>query len=186
MSWAKPNVIKAIEEGEPSTIAFGHNLLIISGSVAGAMIVWSVASQSGRQLRMLSCLNDATQNYFKRPSPSLNFFRKHVAYAPLFAKRHNRAFKVSARLSGGSLPTRLQTSFLLAWVAINVTFVVIGIDFHAPLEEAGDVLKNRSGTLAVTNLIPLLIMVCCRTPRPFHSSPDIMLTGLDRPHGTIL
>ena len=59
----------------------------------------------------------------------------------------------------GVLPTRFQTIFLSLVIGMNIALCATGIEWsQAGTPNMLDHLRNRAGTLAVVNLIPLVIM----------------------------
>ena len=91
---------------------FYNYIFVICGSLVAALVVWRVGLESVKYVRTLTCLNNDTQLYFRLPSEAFASFKKHVLYAPIFRKRHNREFQLSAAVNVGTLPTRLQLLFL--------------------------------------------------------------------------
>lgn len=64
----------------------------------------------------------------------------------------------------GILPTRLQSLFLVGIVTMNVVLCVYGIEWDQPSKVRLRHLRNRSGTLAVVNMIPLVLMAGRNNP----------------------
>ncbi|KAH8803705.1 ferric reductase like transmembrane component-domain-containing protein, partial [Xylogone sp. PMI_703] len=127
------------------------------------LLVWRVAIASFRYLRKLTSLNDNAQTYFARPSTTFAAFKKHVLYAPVFRKRHNREFQLSSAITIGTLPTRLELIFLIAYSATNVAFSFAHIEWTNPLLITQQ-LRNRTGILSMVNMIPLFIMAARNNP----------------------
>lgn len=148
----------AAERAAELTDGFSAYLFIICGSLAAALIVWRVGLETRKHIRKLTCLNNDTQVYFSRPSEKFAAFKKHVLYAPLFRKRHDREFQLSSAVNVGQLPTRFQLAFLVGYFATNVVFCVVSITWSAPFATASRQLRNRTGILAVVNMIPLFVM----------------------------
>lgn len=136
--------------------AFQNYLWIICGSLVVAMIAWRVSIESVKYIRQLTCLNNDTQSYFVAPSMRFASFKKHLLYAPVFRKRHNREFQLSSAINVGTLPTRLQALFLLAYLGTNVAFCVVNIDWSLPYVPTTKQVRNRTGVLAVVNMVGLL------------------------------
>lgn len=132
--------------------------------ISAALIVWTVGTRFFRYVRHVTSLNNDTQRYHAIPSPQLSWLKRNVFYAPLFGKRHNREFQLSAATNVGTLPTRLQFVFLLGYFATNVAFCVIEIPFATSFTEAAALLRNRSGVLAVVNMVPLFLMAGRNNP----------------------
>jgi hypothetical protein len=132
--------------------------------ISGLLIVWRITTGFVKYVRHITCLNNETQRYFAIPSTKFSWFKRNIAYAPLINKRHNREFQLSQAVNVGTLPTRLQFVFLVGYFATNVAFCVIEIPFAGSFTAAAALLRNRSGTLAVVNMIPLFIMAGRNNP----------------------
>ncbi|KFY32050.1 hypothetical protein V493_00565 [Pseudogymnoascus sp. VKM F-4281 (FW-2241)] len=142
-----------------------HNLiLIICGSVALVMICWRVLIVSVRYVRLLACLTDDKQRYFSTPYKTYASLKKHLIYAPIFRKRHNREIQLSTAINMGVLPTRFQLLFLTAYLASNTAFCVIGIHWDQPYQTVVIEVRRRSGILAVVNMVPLFVMATRNNP----------------------
>ena len=107
----------------------------------------------------MACLNNDTQRYFVAPSQAFASFKKHLIYAPVFSKRHNREFKLSAAVNVGTLPTRLQLLFLMAYFGTNVVFCVVSITWDGAFATVCQQLMNRTGVLAVVNMVRVILPV---------------------------
>ncbi|KAK4639158.1 hypothetical protein QC761_705660 [Podospora bellae-mahoneyi] len=141
-----------------------HYLLIVLGAVSGALLIWRVTTVLVRYVRTVTCLHNDQQRYFAKPSHNYSWFQKNILYAPIFSKRHNREFQISSALNVGTLPSRLQLFFLLAYLGTNVAFCVMTIDFSGPLGQVAALIRNRTGYLAVVNMIPLFLMAGRNNP----------------------
>ncbi|KAF4123307.1 FAD-binding domain [Geosmithia morbida] len=139
-------------------------LYICLGSVAVAVITWKIFDVATKWTRAIVCMNNEYQRYFARPSPKLAALKQHVLYASIWKKRHNREFQLSSAINVGTLPTRFQLLFTLAYLATNVTFCVIHIDFSAQFGDVADILRNRTGVLAVVNMVPLVLFAGRNNP----------------------
>lgn len=120
--------------------------------------------ESNKYIRKMACLNNDTQIYFSRPSAKWAAIKKHILYAPVFNKRHNREIQLSTAINVGTLPTRLQLFVLAGYFGTNVAFCVVGIPFGGTGATAAGFLRNRTGILAVVNMIPLFIMAGRNNP----------------------
>ncbi|PHH76868.1 hypothetical protein CDD82_3766 [Ophiocordyceps australis] len=90
--------------------------------------------------------------------------KKHLIYAPLFNKRHNREFRLSSAVNVGTLPSRLHSLLLLLYLGSNV-FYMFFLDWNAPNKFAICAeLRGRSGTLAMVNMVPLIIFAGRNNP----------------------
>ncbi len=139
-------------------------LLIVCGTVAIAVIVWTLTNLLVRHMRRVVSLNNETQRYFAIPAKQLSFIKRNLVYAPILRRRHNREMQLSAAINMGTLPTRLQLFFLIGYFATNIAFCVMDIPFHGNFDSAASQLRNRTGVLAVVNMIPLFLMAGRNNP----------------------
>jgi predicted ferric reductase len=124
-----------------------------------------------RHVRRLSNLNhgtssDSKQKYFSIPSDNYAKVKRDVITAPLWKKRHNREFKLSAAANMGTLPGRLQTMFLLGYLGMQIAFCVWTIEWSNP-ELWYDDARNRTGVLSAMNMIPLFLLAGRNNPLIF-------------------
>lgn len=143
---------------------FYNYIFIICASLVAALLIWRVVIESVKYVRQLTCLNNDTQAYFTQPSERWASFKKHILYAPVFRKRHNREIQLSSAINIGTLPTRFQLMFLIGYFATNVAFCVVSIQWSAAATTAAGQLRNRTGILAVVNMVPLFIMAGRNNP----------------------
>jgi hypothetical protein len=132
---------------------FYNYIFIILASLIAALTIWRVGIESVKYVRTLTCLNNDTQRYFALPSKRWASFKKHILYAPIISKRHNKEFQLSSAINVGTLPTRFQLLFLLSYFGTNVVFCVYSIDWNLPVATAAKELRNRTGILAVVNMV---------------------------------
>ncbi|EEY20860.1 ferric reductase transmembrane component 3 [Verticillium alfalfae VaMs.102] len=90
---------------------------------------------------------------------------RNVMYAPIFSKRHKPGISAKAVPSTlGTLPTRLQLG-LLVWATLLCSRASrIDIPFAATYDDAARAFRNRTGVLAVVNMIPLFLMAARNNP----------------------
>lgn len=141
-----------------------HYLLIVLGALSIALAAWRFTTLLVRYVRTVTCLQNDTQRYFAKPSENYSWFKRNIIYAPILSKRHNREFQLSSAVNVGTLPTRLQLVFLLGYLATNVAFCVMTIDFSGSLREVAGLVRNRTGYLAVVNMIPLFLLAARNNP----------------------
>ena len=141
-----------------------HYLFAVLGCLAAVLIIWRCLNVLVRYVRQVTCLNNDTQRYFAAPSAKVSFFKKTMQYAPILTKRHNREFALSSAVNMGTLPTRLQLVVLTGYFATNVAFCVLNISFHENFDSVADQLRNRTGVLAVVNMVPLFLMAGRNNP----------------------
>ncbi|KAH8658743.1 ferric reductase like transmembrane component-domain-containing protein [Tricladium varicosporioides] len=143
---------------------FYNYIFIVLASLIVALTIWRVGGESVKYIRTTTSLNNDTQSYFAVPSKRFASIKKHILYAPIFNKRHNREIQLSSAINVGTLPTRFQLFFLLAYFGTNVLFCVYSIAWDQPLSTVCRQLRNRTGILAVVNMIPLFIMAARSNP----------------------
>lgn len=136
-------------------------------AVVAALLVHHWSRKLLHHVRRLASLNgaatDGRQRYFSVPDENWAFFKRHFVTAPLWRKRHNREFRLSAAVNVGTLPGRLQTLFLLGYFAMNVALCAITIDW-ADSKGFYDDARNRTGVLSVLNMIPLFLLAGRNNP----------------------
>jgi hypothetical protein len=135
-----------------------------------AFTVYQVILYFVRYVRLVSCLGNETQRYFSIPNAAFARFKKSCIDAPLFRTRHHREFKLSSAIGVGTLPSRMQTFFLVGYFAVNIGFCIYKIQYSSFAAGAG-VLLSRSGIMAVINMIPLFLLAG-------RNNPIIKLTGI--------
>lgn len=170
MSPGAPSTTGAAGAGSPASPASGtfaspaaenealsNYLFIICGAVSIAVILWKVTDITSKFARKIACLNNDRQRYFAIASPNLSWIKRHVLYAPVFSKRHNREIQLSSAINVGTLPTRFQLLFLLAYLGTNVAFCVVDISFAADLDDVAKLVRNRTGVLATVNMVRTIV-----------------------------
>lgn len=142
---------------------FARYLLILLAGIVFALGIYRVVIYFVQYVRTLTCLNNDTQRYFKESNHAYGKFKQHLLYAPLLWKRHHRDLRISS-LSFGILPTRSQSLFLTGVIVMNIVFCVYNMDSHGNQAALLTHLRNRTGTLAVVNMIPLVVMAGRNNP----------------------
>ena len=148
----------------PAAYDLANNLLQALAAFVFLVFVYRVISYSVQYIRHLTALNNNTQRYFAVPNSTWATVKNSIIYAPLFRKRHNHEFKLSAAINMGTLPTRFQTLFMIVIIATNTILCVYSIPWSGPQDAVLAALLARSGTLATANLIPLVIMAGRNNP----------------------
>ncbi|KAK0272932.1 hypothetical protein LTR35_012603 [Friedmanniomyces endolithicus] len=138
-------------------------------AIIAAMLVYRWTLYLLRHVRRLANLNhgptsDGRQKYFSIPNENYAKAKRHLISAPLFRKRHNREFHLSSAMNVGTLPGRLQTLFLVGYFVMNIAFCVITINWHDTNKTYYDDARNRTGVLAVLNMIPLFLLAGRNNP----------------------
>ncbi|KAJ5961269.1 FAD-binding 8 [Penicillium vulpinum] len=135
--------------------------------VAFVLFCGRVGQISHAYLRRITA-NGAThrqQNFWAQERSSWwSNIKKHILYAPLGRKRHNRELQLSSAVNVGTLPSRLQTILVILYFVSQVTYCVL-LDYSVNNKAALVAeLRGRSGTLAVLNMIPLFILAGRNNP----------------------
>lgn len=117
--------------------------------------VWTEVTNNQR-------LKVAIQHDFKvsinRPNRTKSWLNRHLLYAPLFDRRHNREFRIfRGHVNMGTIPTRLETLLIACYIALNVLFCVVVIHWNHPISHSLHSLIGTTGTLAIVNIFPLVI-----------------------------
>jgi hypothetical protein len=134
-----------------------HLILLVLGCMASVVLIWQITGLYIAHTRKLSSFNNSTQKYFLRTYKYWALLKKHLLYAPLFHKLHSRGIWIKS-LNLGVVPKRFHVLLLIGLVAMNAILIVIGIPFASSLDEYAGILQDRSGSMAVVNLIPLVIL----------------------------
>jgi len=159
-----PEMIAAAQEASRDNEMLSDYLYIICGAVSVAVILWKVLDIANKWTRTVVCINNDRQRYFALPRPKLAWVKKNILYAPVLRKRHNREIQMSTAINVGTLPTRFQLLFLIAYFATNVAFCVIDIDYSDEWENVTRLVRNRTGVLSVINMIPLFLLAGRNNP----------------------
>lgn len=130
----------------------------------GTFITYQIIFHLVRYVRTVASLSNETQRYFAVPNLTFARFKKYLLDAPLFRRRHHREFKLSTAINVGTLPSRLQTFMLVGYFATNVVFCVISIDWTGKYAAVAGEFRNRTGVLAVMNMIPLFLLAGRNNP----------------------
>ena len=173
-----PAAAGANSHGPPTPTAdvdnekFANITLAILACIAAVLILYRLITGIANHFRKMLCLNNASQAYFAQPTPWFAALKRHLIYAPLFGRRHHHELRLTRGWPLGVLPTRFQSLLLAGIIAMNITLAFTGIEWN----DSGSAnmlshLRNRSGSLAVANMIPLVIMAG-------RNNPLITLTGL--------
>ncbi|KAH8692602.1 ferric reductase like transmembrane component-domain-containing protein [Talaromyces proteolyticus] len=129
------------------------------------LFIYRLWSDLLNRQRLHLALHYPCQNPLSQPSYIKAKLNRHLIYAPLFNRRHNREFRICRRrVHMGTIPTRLETLLIFSYVVLNVVFCLITIDRSKGLATSLHRLSSTSGTLAVVNLVPLVITAARNNP----------------------
>ncbi|QDS74062.1 hypothetical protein FKW77_009379 [Venturia effusa] len=140
-------------------------------AMIGCLFAYITSLHFVRYVRTVSCLNNDSQRFFARPTYWFGNMKRHLIDAPLFRARHHREFKLSSAINMGTLPSRLQTLGLVAYVVVSVVITCWAISWHKPKAKILSQLTQRTGYLAIVNMLPLFILAG-------RNNPLIKLTGI--------
>ncbi|KAI9806247.1 MAG: hypothetical protein M1825_006362 [Sarcosagium campestre] len=141
-----------------------HYLYFILAAIVALMFVYRITLLAVRYIRTITCMNNEKQAYFAIPSDTWQFLRRHLLYAPLGRTRHSREFQVSSAVNVGTMPTRFQTLFLACYIGLNAAFCVVSIHWRSGSTVYLAELRNRTGVLAVVNMVPLFLLAARNNP----------------------
>ncbi|KAF9890379.1 hypothetical protein FE257_006047 [Aspergillus nanangensis] len=143
--------------------------LIYTTVIVIAFVIFCIriAQLSHGHLRFITSLGAKRrqQTYWSREASSTwATIKKHILYAPISRKRHNREIQLSSAINVGTLPSRFQAILILLYVASQIAYC--GLLDYAVNEKAALVaeLRGRSGTLAVLNMVPLFLLAGRNNP----------------------
>ncbi|PLN80054.1 putative ferric-chelate reductase [Aspergillus taichungensis] len=131
--------------------------LLILGLMAAFIYLWKTGFRINAHLRRLSSFNNDRQRYFISADSTFAKVKSHLIYAPMLRSRHNQEFQLSTVVNFGTLPSRFHTLILVCIVVMNVVLCVITVPYHKDEHTISGVIRNRTGTMATVNLIPLVL-----------------------------
>jgi predicted ferric reductase len=152
------------DEANNANEAFHKYIYFICAGLVVGLAVWRIVIESTKYVRTLTCLNNPTQTFFMKPSQTYAAFKDNLLYAPIFRKRHNREFQLSSAINMGTLPTRFQFMFLVLYFGTNIAFCVVSIHWDQTFVSVAREVRNRTGILAVVNMVPLFVMASRNNP----------------------
>ena len=148
--------------------AYAGNLAIALACCAFVVFVYRTSVFLFCRIRDRVRLSDSGQASYTTADARFAFVKTHIIYAPLFRTRHKDSMYLFRTVKMGILPTRLQTAFLTGVIVMNVVLCVDNMEWSLIDTGQSDILlnhlRNRTGTLAVMNLILLTIMAGRNNP----------------------
>lgn len=140
--------------------AYVDYTFVIFAVAVALVLLWRIPSTWIRHRRQKCTVNanaaaDAGASTALQSSAISAAFKKHVLYAPIFRRRKNRdmVLKPSSKINLGTLPTRLEATFILAYVAVNIIFVFVDVDYTAKTGSMLYSIRNRAGAVATANMV---------------------------------
>ena len=146
-----------------NNMLFSYYILVVLGAIITGMLIYRIVIHAVQYIRTLTCLNNENQQHFRLPNPLFGSVKRHLLDAPLFRRRHQRQMQIGP-VEIGILPTRFQSMLLVGIITMNVVLCTYGIEWDGVLTTKLKHLRNRSGTLAIVNMIPLVIMAGRNNP----------------------
>jgi hypothetical protein len=133
-------------------------------AVCGSLAIYVFLLWLVRYIRQVSCLNNDQQRYFSLPNKYYGIAQRYFIDAPLFRTRHHREFRLSRALNVGTLPSRAQMLFLIAYLAMNITILCYNLPWSGPRAATLAALTSRSGALILANMFPLFLLAARNNP----------------------
>ncbi|KAB8294760.1 hypothetical protein EYC80_006722 [Monilinia laxa] len=136
------------------------------GIMAMSILVFRMLHRAQSHIRHMTGMNSNAnqQRYFQLNRSSWWKVKKHLLYAPLWSKRHNREFKLSSAVNMGTLPSRWHALLLIVYLSMNVAYTLV-LDYSRENQYSIVAeLRGRSGVLAVCNMIALVILAGRNNP----------------------
>lgn len=131
------------------------------GGFALAILSFRLTVLGWTWIRQMSTMavSGKRQNYWKWKQWSwMPALKKHLIYAPLWKKRHTKELRLSSAVNVGTLPSRFQSLILGIYLSSNLAYMFVlnwsNQNKYAFCAE----LRGRSGTLALVNMVPLIIL----------------------------
>ncbi|KAI5292422.1 hypothetical protein KEM52_006369, partial [Ascosphaera acerosa] len=141
-----------------------HLSLIVGGGCLVLFLLLRIALRVQEYVRKVVAVGSESQRFFVKPNPKFAWFKKNIRYAPVGKYRHNAEIRLSSAINVGTLPTRFQMLLLLGIVGMNIALCIVTIPNTDVKEKIPTLIINRSGTMAVVNLMPLVIMAGRNNP----------------------
>jgi predicted ferric reductase len=138
--------------------------ILALGCAAAAYYVWHLYFRFSAHLRRLSSFSDDRQRYFVSVHDTFAWIKEHVIYAALFRTRHNQEMQLSSAINMGTLPSRFHAFLITGVVAMNVTLCCVTTPYGSEKDTVAGIIRNRTGTMATVNMIPLIIMAGRNNP----------------------
>lgn len=142
-------------------ILFTRIVVIFIISMALIILCGRIAQLCYAYLRQINSVaaNRRQQAFWSiEDSPAWANTKKHLLWAPMGRKRHNREIQLSSAVNVGTLPSRFQGILIMLYFASQIAYCGL-LDYNGKIKAAIFAeLRARSGTLAVLNMLPLFIL----------------------------
>lgn len=150
--------IRSSDSSEEVNRQFSWALLCALCWLVGIFFAVQSTLRVREYIRLLACMANDTQRHYLPPILAWAGLKKHLIYAPLLRKRHTQEPQFSAVPSTCCIPTRLQFCIIAIIALMNGCFCLTQIPWKSSTEDLLTVIRNRLGTIAVVNLIPLVLL----------------------------
>ncbi|KAK5310176.1 hypothetical protein LTR70_009678 [Exophiala xenobiotica] len=146
--------------------SLAENYLYALIALTAIVFLYHTSVRVNNHVRHLSSLNGSpgAQKYFSSLSPTMAWMKDHILLAPMLHHRRAAPIKFSEKVNLGGLPTRFQAIFIGFVIAYNIFACVWNVPWADDELEVLPILRNRTGTLATVNLIPIIIMSTIKNP----------------------
>ncbi|KAJ5335150.1 Riboflavin synthase-like beta-barrel [Penicillium brevicompactum] len=145
--------------------------LFVAGGVVAIMFTWQTAIRIHNRQRSKKAMNGGDQTQLAKAGWLDATLKKHIFYAPIWGTRHSREFRF-LRLHMGSIPLRLEIIGLLIYLALNLIFIIVTVDWWIDdYAKKMFQLKYSAGHLAVMNT-PGLVLAAGR------NNPLVQILGI--------
>ena len=145
--------------------------LYVLAGVVGVLFLSRTGIRIRHHRRLCEVLRNDDQSEFSKTNAWRASINKHVLFAPLFSTRHNREFRLMGKFHMGTIPLRLEVCMILGYIALNIIFFFVLIDWGSGFSEKMFQLKYAAGHLTVMNS-PALVLSAGR------NNPLIPLLGI--------
>ncbi|KAI9886011.1 MAG: hypothetical protein M1823_002178 [Watsoniomyces obsoletus] len=117
-----------------------------------------------RRLFSLSATGQQQRFWSRNQSRFWPNLKKHLIYAPLGKKRHNREIQLSSAINVGTLPSRFHALLLTLCLLSNFAYCA-ALNYKGKSKaEVIAQLRGRSGSLAAVNMMPLFVLAGRNNP----------------------
>ncbi|CAG8101091.1 unnamed protein product [Penicillium salamii] len=145
--------------------------LFVVGGVVVILFAWQTVIRLQNRQRSKQAIKEVDQTRLSRTSRLDTAVKKHILYAPIWGSRHSREFRFF-RLHMGSIPLRLEIISLMIYLALNLIFIIVTVDWWIDdYPKKMFQLKYSAGHLAVMNT-PGLVLAAGR------NNPLVQLLGI--------
>ncbi|KAL4964857.1 ferric reductase family protein [Aspergillus stella-maris] len=146
----------------PMNVALATPLFVLGGAIIFFSIVRQIQLLQQRR-RLKSILRDGNQARFTRQHALVSLYKKYIASAPLFGKRHSREMHLG-KLHIGTLPLRGEAILLALFLGINVAFFFCIGDLRKGYTELQYQIRYAAGHLATMNMPGLVLLAGRNNP----------------------